>query len=220
MRKQLPGPYSPGILRQALHLPQFDPLPAQKLMMPIIRPPRRPPDKPGQPRQGAVLLLFYPHRDDLYLLLTRRRDDLEHHAGQVAFPGGRQEDGEPLAMTALREAQEEVGLDPTGVTLLGELTAIYIAPSDFEVHPFVGWHEGARPHFTPQAEEVAALIETPLSLFFDPAIRRVEAWSLPGIAQPVAIPYFAVQGHKVWGATAIILSEFLERLAQTDHSAA
>lgn len=201
-------------IRRALHLPEFDPVAAQRIMMPAVRPRRRPSHLDGEPRIGAVLILLYCHKDELHLPFTRRRDDLAYHPGQVSFPGGRREEGEALVATALREAQEEVGLDPSGVTILGPLNALYIPASDFEVQPYVAWHEGGRPAFIRQAAEVAEIIEMPLSHFYRPDTSGREAWQLPGFAEPVQVPFFALNGYKVWGATAIFLSELLERLRQ------
>ncbi|MCI0398811.1 MAG: CoA pyrophosphatase [Chloroflexi bacterium] len=201
-------PYSPDVIQQALNLPDFDILDAQLKMVPVPRGVRLP-DKPGRPRQGAVLLLLYAWEGETYLVLTRRRDDLTSHAGQISFPGGRREDGEPLVQTALREAYEEVGVNPAALTLLGELSSLYIPPSDYEVHPFVAWHEG-RPVFNVHDREVAELLEVPLAHLLDAANRVEEQWEIRGY--PVQVPFFQVGEHKVWGATAMMLSEFLERL--------
>jgi 8-oxo-dGTP pyrophosphatase MutT (NUDIX family) len=209
-----PANCTPEQIRRALHLPGFDPLPAQQLMMPAVRPLHRLPHLPGEPRVGAVLVLLYLHHNELYLPFTRRRDDLAYHAGQVAFPGGRREEGERLPATALREAKEEIGLDATGVTLLGELTSLYIPASDFVVHAYVAWRQGGRPSFSRQAAEVAEIIEMPLRHFTRPETSRREDWQLPGFAKPVAVPFFAINGYKMWGATAIFVSELLERLRQ------
>lgn len=197
------------LIAQALQLEGFDAAAYQRLMAPIPRPIRRPDNLQGKARVGAVLLLLYPKDEQLHLVLTRRRDDLNSHAGQISFPGGRQDDGEPLTQTALREAYEEVGIIPAQVQILGELTPIYIPPSDFEVHPFVGWHAAAA-QFLPAEWEVAEILEVPLPHLFDPANRREEPRDFNGYT--LQIPYFAVGEHKVWGATAIMLSEFVGRL--------
>jgi 8-oxo-dGTP pyrophosphatase MutT (NUDIX family) len=207
-----PGRYTPEQIRRALHLPDFDPRPAQQLMMPAVRPLHRLPHLPGEARLGAVLVLLYDCQNELHLPFTRRRDDLPYHPGQISFPGGRREEGEHLSATALREAQEEIGLDPAGITILGRLTTLYIPASDFEVHAYVGWYEGGRPAFSRQAAEVAEIIEVPLSHFQRPETSKREDWQLPGFSQPVEVPYFAVNGYKMWGATAILVSELLERL--------
>lgn len=197
------------LVEQALKLEGFDAAAYQRQMAPVARAIRRPDNLQGKARVGAVLLLLYPKEEQFYFVLTRRRDDLNSHAGQISFPGGRQDDGELLTQTALREAHEEVGIVPAEVKILGELTPIYIPPSDFEVHPFVGWHAAA-PQFLPGEWEVAEILEVPLPHLFDPANRRQEPRDFNGYT--LQIPYFAVGEHKVWGATAIMLSEFVGRL--------
>lgn len=195
----------------ALALPDYDGRAAQQLMMPAARVSFRDQARPGQPRLGAVLLLLYCRDDELYLVLTKRRDDLGSHAGQVSFPGGRHEPPESLLACALRETYEEIGITPEKVRLLGELTPLYIYPSDFEVQPYVGvWQGEERPCFQPDPREVAAVIETPVRCLLDPATRVEEEWQLRGM--DVTVPFFAVDGHKVWGATAMMLGEFVARL--------
>jgi 8-oxo-dGTP pyrophosphatase MutT (NUDIX family) len=201
---------SPGNIQSALQLTDFDPLTAQEQMMPQTGLRQRPRAEPGEAREGAVLMLLYQSVDGPRLILIKRCDDLPHHPGQIAFPGGRREDGESLLQTALRETEEEVGVSPAAVTVLGSLTPIYIPPSDFEVYPFVGWHDGGRPAFQPDPREVAELIEVDLAYLRDPAARSHETWWLR--EEPVEVPYFSLPPHKIWGATAIILCEFLARL--------
>lgn len=156
-----------------------------------------------------MLLLLYNKSDQLYLVLTRRRDDLPFHAGQVSLPGGRREGAETLQQTALREADEEIGVETDDITILGGLTPLYVAPSDFEVHPFVGWHRQT-PAFVPQAGEVAEIIEAPLHDLLRNEAREEETWERYG--DLIRVPFFRIGRHKVWGATAMILSEFVERL--------
>ena len=200
--------YSMALIQQALQLPDVDGRAAQQKMTPRPRGPR-PDGLAGKPRQGGVLLMVYPKSGQTHLTLTRRRDDLQLHAGQISFPGGRREDGESLQVTALREAQEEVGVNPAAMMVLGELTPLYIPPTDYEVHPFVAWHDGP-PTFTRQPDEVAEIIEVTLAYLLDPANRREEPWDIRGFQ--VEVPFYLVGRHKVWGATAMMLSEFLERL--------
>lgn len=196
-------------VRQALELPEFDSLAAQSKMTPVPRALQRPSGMGGNPREGAVLLLLYPRGRQTYLVLTLRRPDLNAHAGQISLPGGRLEPGETPAEAALREAHEEVGIRPSRVQLLGALAPLYILPSDFQVHPFVGWH--AQPAvFTPQPGEVAELLEVPLLRLLDASTRQEEIWDRRGLE--LQVPFFRVGRHKVWGATAMILSEFLERI--------
>jgi len=200
--------FSKDEIRRALALPAFDAEAAQQQMIPRPRGVRSP-DMAGQPRQGGVLVVLYDSDGHTRLILTRRRDDLNDHAGQISFPGGRREEGEDLQNTALREAEEEIGLKPTELAILGRLTCLYIPPTDYEVHPFVAWHDG-RPLLRRQVSEVAAILEVPLSHLMDPANRREEPWNYRGMI--IQVPFYLVEEHKVWGATAMMLSEFLERL--------
>ena len=162
-----------------------------------------------QPREGAVLLLLYPAGDELHLVLTRRTDTLGSHRGQISLPGGRREAGESLSQAALREAYEEIGLPPASVEIFGALTPVPVPVSNHRVTPFVGYI-AARPDFRPDPGEVAELIEVPLALLLERATVREEEWMLHG--QRVQVPFFALGRHKVWGATAMILSEFVEAL--------
>jgi len=129
---------------------------------------------------------------------------------QISLPGGRREGDEPIEQTALREAQEELGVVPRAVEVLGTLTPLYIPPSDFCITPVVGW-TGTRPDWQPDAVEVAQVLEIPLRLLADPATVHRETWQRGELT--VQVPYFMVRGHRVWGATAMVLSEFLAILA-------
>lgn len=203
-----------AVVRQALSLPDFDVRSAHLHMLPMGRTGQRPAELPGQPRIGGVLLLLYCYAQKMHLVLTRRRDDLNSHAGQISFPGGKQEANETAVQAALRETEEEIGVSAARITILGELTSIYIPPSDFEVHPFVGWvRDGERPFFVPETREVAEIIEVPLQQLLDPKTREIGP--IPVRGATYTVPYYNVSGHKVWGATAILLSEFLERLRHT-----
>ena len=180
--------------------------PAQWLMAPMPRPGWDPDDRPAEPaRQSGVLVLFYPHRRRLHLPLILRPTYDGAHSGQIAFPGGGREEGDAdVTATALREAQEEVGIPPAAVQVLGTLTQIYIRPSNYEVYPTVG-RLAARPAFQPNPREVAQLLEIPLDDLLDPAHRRREQWQLGD--RSALVPFYEVQGQTIWGATAMILSE-------------
>jgi 8-oxo-dGTP pyrophosphatase MutT (NUDIX family) len=166
-----------------------------------------------EPRQAGVLLLLYPIRDTLHLMLTVRTSDLNHHSGQISLPGGGWEEGDTsLQETAMREAQEEIGIATAGLELLGPLTPLYIPPSNNVIHPFVAYVP-QRPIFHPDPKEVAELLEVPLRLLVDPATQHEEDWIWRGM--DLHVPFFAVDEHKVWGATAIVLAEFLALLTQS-----
>lgn len=198
-------------IKIALTLAEFNGTAAQQLMMPSLRRNLRPWSQTGQPRRGGVLLLLYCHQSALHVLLTRRRDDMNSHAGQISFPGGRCEIGETFREAALRETYEEVGVHPATLTVLGELTPIYIAPSDFDVHPFVAWyHSGERPSFQPNTAEVDHILEVPLVHLLDLANYKRELWAIRDFEMDV--PFVDFYGEKIWGATAMMLSEFLERV--------
>jgi 8-oxo-dGTP pyrophosphatase MutT (NUDIX family) len=182
-------------------------LPAHLRMSPpgrLIAPPAS-----AIPRDAGVLLLLYPFKGDLHFVLTRRTDRLGNHSGQISFPGGRREPGDvDLVATALREAQEELGIDPAGVEILSTLSELYVPPSNFVIHPVVAYAQ-ARPAFMPQADEVAEVIEAPLAQLLDPTVKCVVARPLVSLnGQVVDAPAYRLAGHDVWGATAMVLSEF------------
>ncbi|MCB8927650.1 MAG: CoA pyrophosphatase [Ardenticatenaceae bacterium] len=202
-----------AVVRQALSLRDFDARSAHYYMLPTDRNRQRPPELPGQPRVGGVLLLLYSYQHKMHLVLTRRRDDLTSHAGQISFPGGKRESGETAVQAALRETEEEIGVSTHEIAVLGQLTPIYIPPSDYEVYPFVGWMNGGkRPSFVPEPGEVAEILEVPVAHLLNPQTREVGP--IPVRNATYTVPYYNVNGHKVWGATAIMLSEFLARLQQ------
>ena len=166
---------------------------------------------PGlQPRLGAVLLLLYPDGADLRLPLTVRSDRLPSHRGEVSLPGGAIDPGEDGPVTAaLRECHEELGVEPASVSVWGTLSAFYIPPSNFRVTPVVGFRQEAA-LLRPNDDEVSAVITVTLRELLDPATVLVERWTLRGIE--VDVPFFAIEGYKVWGATAIVLSELVARM--------
>ncbi len=191
-------------VRRALALSDFDPLAAQLRMAPQPRPFRR----ADAPKLASVLVLLYPVGGALHFVLIRRTEYEGVHSGQISLPGGKREDGETFEQTALRETYEEIGVqDP--VEILGALTPLYVPPSDFEIHPFVGYLP-ERPVWSPDPNEVAEVIEAPLQLLLDPQIKGVEDWIRYGM--PFTVAFYRIGLHKVWGATAIMLSELEARL--------
>ncbi len=162
------------------------------------------------PRPAAVLLLLYPQDGELHLPLTLRAGHLPTHKGQVSLPGGATDptDAGPTE-TALREAEEELGIPPASVEVLGALSSFYIPPSGFMITPVVGLSESA-PELRPHPGEVDLAFSVPLRQILDPATVVTEEWDLHGVR--LQVPFFALAGQKVWGATAIVLSEFVARL--------
>jgi 8-oxo-dGTP pyrophosphatase MutT (NUDIX family) len=165
-------------------------------------------EPPANARPAGVLILLYPHNGAWYFPLMKRVEDGLVHSGQISLPGGSQEAGESLRETALREASEEIGV--TCDDVIGELSTIYIPPSNFLVTPTVGCMDH-RPEFRLDSREVAELIEAPLTMLFDPNVVRREPWTLRGMQ--VDVPFYQIGPHKVWGATAMILSELSMVLA-------
>ena len=184
---------------------------AQLRMAPIPRPGWLPGRSPEESRPAAALLLLFPAASPVHVLLTVRSNQLPSHAGQVSMPGGAVEDGETLEQAALREASEETGLDAALVRVLGRLTPLHIPVSGFVLNTVVGVAD-ARPDFRLAGTEVDQILEPSLDRLLDPtAVRRIPRLR-DGLFQDV--PYFAVDGVQVWGATAMVLAEFLEIVRQ------
>lgn len=171
---------------------------------------------PEGARDGAALLLVYPHDDTLQLALTVRGSGLRNHTGQVSLPGGRVDDGETFEQAALREAEEEVGVDPRAVDVVGRLTPLHIPVSGFLLHPVIGFTT-MRPAFQRAEWEVARIIEAPISWLSDPRVvkREMRTRTVNGQTIDVDVPYFDIDGEKVWGATAMVLSEFRALVEQS-----
>lgn len=164
---------------------------------------------PDGARDGAALLLVYPHDETLHFTLTVRGTGLRNHTGQVSLPGGRVDEGESVEAAALREAEEEIGVDPRAVELLGRLTPLHIPVSGFLLHPVVGFAT-MRPAFQRAEWEVARIIEAPVSVLSDARVvkREIRTRVVNGQTIEVDVPFFDIEGEKVWGATAMVLAEF------------
>jgi 8-oxo-dGTP pyrophosphatase MutT (NUDIX family) len=145
----------------------------------------------------------------LYMPLIRRAEYPGVHSGQIGLPGGRLEDGEGFLEAALRECHEEIGVAPAAVEIIGELATLYVPPSNFEIHPFVGYVP-FRPTWQPDPTEVAEVIEMPVSRLMDDGAKGEEVIARAEVA--FHIHYYMVGAHKVWGATAIMLGELESRL--------
>ena len=168
---------------------------------------------PADSRQAAALLLLYPHGSGAATALTVRATSLARHPGQISLPGGATDPGETLAQAALREAAEEIGVDPALVRVLGELTPVHVLVSGFTLHPVVGITD-RRPDFCPAPGEVEEILEVSLDDLRDASRIRQGTRIREGVA--VEYPYFDLLGHQVWGATAMVLGEFICLLAEAE----
>jgi 8-oxo-dGTP pyrophosphatase MutT (NUDIX family) len=173
------------------------------------RPGWRPGDMPADARRAAVLVLLYPLDNDVAVPLTVRASGLARHAGQISLPGGAADEGETLAQAALRETSEEIGVDPATVRVLGELTPVHVLVSGFTLHPVVGVTD-ERPAFIAAPDEVDEIVEVPVADLRDASRIRRGTRVREGVA--VEYPYFDLRGHQVWGATAMVLGEFITLL--------
>ncbi|MFK7782828.1 NUDIX hydrolase [Psychroserpens sp.] len=163
-------------------------------------------------RQAAVLALFYPNdQNETHLILILRKTYKGVHSAQVGFPGGKVEDSDNnLQMTALRETHEEVGVPKHQVKVLKQMTPMYIPPSNFTVHPFFGVSDST-PNFIKQDEEVEGLIEVSLPHFLEES-SVISTSVKTSYKIDVEVPAFKLNGHIVWGATAMMLSEVKDLL--------
>lgn len=159
-------------------------------------------------RKSAILILFYHYQNELYIPLILRPKYDGVHGGQMAFPGGRMEKtDQSLIFTALREAQEEIGIKVHDVHILGQLTEIYIPPSNFLVQPVVGYLK-YRPDFYPDEREVDKIFELSLTELSNQDNIKADKMMINGHLLDTA--YYQLQDQKVWGATAMIIAELLE----------
>ena len=163
------------------------------------------------PRESAVLSLFYPKNKETYLLLIVRAAYPGIHSSQIAFPGGKREkEDHDLVQTALRETYEEVGIQSQGIDVIKQFSELYIPPSNFLVTPYMGIHE-AELEVVLDPREVANYIEFPLSELLDESnIQEVQMTT--SYAKNIQVPAFLIDNYIVWGATAMILSEIKETI--------
>ncbi len=195
-------------VRSALALNDFDSVAALQRMAPA---PRGWQKRDYPPQAAAVMILIYPgHAGVLHTTLTLRAAGLRGHSGQVSFPGGRQDPGDAdLTETARRETCEEIGVCGERLSIVGHFPPFYIPASHHEVFPTVAYFDGA-PVFTPNPDEVAEVFSFALEDLLRPGFKFVEQRRIRGV--DVRVPYYLARGHKVWGATAMLLSELEQRL--------
>jgi 8-oxo-dGTP pyrophosphatase MutT (NUDIX family) len=184
---------------------------AHDLLMPFKRPtPKQALSSGKTPKVGAVLMLVYPQNARLHTVLMERPSYPGVHSGQISFPGGKVEaDDADHTATALRETWEEVGVAPETVEVVGKWTSLYIPPSNFIMHPFLGW-TAHKPDWQLDPREVASVIETPLTQLIAP--ETLQERTIPsGVGNTnIRVKGFALGEHFVWGATAMVIMEFRE----------
>jgi 8-oxo-dGTP pyrophosphatase MutT (NUDIX family) len=160
------------------------------------------------PKESAVLALLYPENNEIMLVLIKRASDNSVHSGQISFPGGQAEPSDKNATdTALRETEEEIGIDRNKITVIGKLSEVYISPSNFNVIPFVGFMN-EKPSFNPN-EEVDKVITTAISYLKTPEAKTIKKVTT-AYAVNLEAPCFIVEGETLWGATAMMINELLE----------
>jgi len=205
----IPSPVTPDRLRRALALPSFDGRAAQRRLEPVRRGGPPPRAATEAPRPAAALAYLFERDGRLRLPLTVRREDLPEHRGQVSLPGGRPAPGEDLWTTAAREALEETGLVLDGALRLGTLTPVYIPITHTKLHVHVALGPEPGP-LAPCPREVERIVIVRLDDLVDPANVGTRTLTIQG--RQTEVPFFDVQGLFLWGATAMALSELVERL--------
>lgn len=194
-----------GKLRQRLQLP----LPGASAHEPLRAVPAsslKPKfDHRTSPRPGGVLVLLYEEDGIIKFPLTQRPDYLGTHGGQISLPGGKAEIGENIIDTALREGEEEIGINRTQVNVIGTLSDFFVIPSNFIVTPVLGYIQ-SQPDFIPDPKEVVRILEGRIDLLMEAdAIKTKEI--LAAKMYPMMAPHFEIEGEVVWGATAMMLNE-------------
>ncbi len=158
-------------------------------------------------KSGCVTLLVYPESDITRLLLMERTESNDAHSGQISFPGGKREmDDQSLQETALRETFEEVGIDPSAIQIIGQLSDIYIPVSNYLVHPFVGF-ANSFPKTKLNPQEVKSILTPELDVFMLDDLPRMQFKSKVGW---IEAPYYSYMDYKIWGATAMMIRELVE----------
>ena len=163
-------------------------------------------------RKSAVLILLYPRAGEDYIVFMRRTETVAHHKGQISLPGGGYEPADPdLIHTALREANEELGIDPGRVQVLSTMPDVYARVSFFVITPVIARlkpGDGNELLFKPNPNEVAEVIEVPLRVLRDPATHRTELRTRDGITYQ--LHFYTYGPYEIWGATGRIIHEFLK----------
>jgi 8-oxo-dGTP pyrophosphatase MutT (NUDIX family) len=162
-------------------------------------------------KSGVLILLFPDNAGDLNTVFIKRMEYEGVHSGQIAFPGGKQEDTDPdIISTAVREAEEEIGLRKESITIVGKLSDLFVPPSNFIITPVIAMIDSL-PGFIPDPKEVAEIFTVPLKHFMNP-VNYGESDIIFRNGQNISVPGYYFEKHLIWGATAMILSEFLQLL--------
>src|SRR5262245_60521276 len=181
----------------------------QRAMVPQLAYGRHHGPVPDDARRAAVLLALQPTATGWSIPAILRPETMKAHAGQVSLPGGLVESDETLVQTALREFEEELGAGTAGMRVVGQLTPVYVFVSGFEVTPIVAVSEGPLV-LKPNEHEVAAVLDLPLGEVIDPARRGRHVIERRGLK--FTVPHFTIVGQRVWGATSLMLAEFMALL--------
>lgn len=176
-------------------------------MMPPNRKLKAAADDKSRLKPSSVLLLLFEEAHELFICLIKRPATMKHHAGQVAFPGGRIDPGETSMETALRETWEEIGIAPEKIEVLGSLSELFVDVSGYLIQPFVGWLN-EKPSFVLNEAEAEKVILFPLLQFKD----NLEETELETVSGKLKVPCFHFEGEIIWGATAMILAEFFDAM--------
>ncbi len=178
---------------------------AQKAMLAKPRNKIKFPNSEEHAIPSAVLILLYQENDDIQFILTERTNEVQHHKGQISLPGGSWEEGEQLHETAMRETEEEIGIPMENIEIISELTPLFVSVTGYIIHPFVGFID-EKPTIFPNSSEVSNVFTATISELLNPINTKTELWTIRDT--PVDVPLFKFGKYKVWGATAMILSEF------------
>lgn len=171
-------------------------------------------DKMHLARKSAVMILFFHEEEELKMIVIRRSEYVGIHSGQIAFPGGKyeEEDGD-VRITALREIEEEIGIPREKIEILGQLSDIYVPPSNFLISVFVGYLP-ERPHYHIQEREVAEVIEIPFNEFRKADLIKQKSFFVSSRNSTAYAPYFDMDNAEIWGASAMVISELLDVLTK------
>jgi 8-oxo-dGTP pyrophosphatase MutT (NUDIX family) len=182
---------------------------SHRKMLPLNRELSAQPDELLRIKHSSVLLLLFMENNEINACLIKRPAHMKHHASQIGLPGGRIENGETALETAFRETWEEIGITSDQIEILGSLSDIYVQVSGFQIHPFVGWIS-EKPAFIINENEVERIIFFPLETLKN-IIEQAEIETFTGLLK---VPCFKFEDEIIWGATAMILSEFYDTIQQ------